>query len=139
MNDFWYRFKSQPWKDLGLASALTITIVAFAEILLTLCYVNSDVCRDSLSLILTPPLGGVFFIAAAVGVGALGVFLCEKWERVASLSLNVSSLWSLVLCLMVAIALKSFLIRLGLIVQLNEVSLIGIIVGVFWKGRPYWR
>ncbi len=138
MNDFWSSFKSQPWKDLGLASALTITLSTLAEILLVVCNNSSKVCQDSLSLIFAPPLGGIFVIAAAVGVGALGVYLCEKWERVANLSLNISSLWALVVCLMVAITLKSLLIPGGLL-GLNQVALMGIIVGVFWKGRPHWR
>lgn len=138
MNDFWYRFKSQPWKDLGLASALTVALAAIAEILIDLCRQNSQVCRNSLSFIFTYPLGILFVVAAAVGVGALGVYLCENWERVGNVSLNTASLWALVLCLIIAIGVKSFLIG-GLLLGFNQIALIGIMVGVFWKGRPYWR
>ena len=138
MNDFWYRFKSQPWKDLGLASALTVALAAIAEILIDLCRQNSQVCRNSLSFILISPLGILFVVAAAVGVGALGVYLCENWERVGNVSLNTASLWALVLCLIIVIGVKSFLIG-GLLLGFNEIALIGIMVGVFWKGRPYWR
>ncbi|MDJ0723655.1 MAG: peptide chain release factor 1 [Prochloraceae cyanobacterium] len=138
MNDFWYRFKSQPWRNLGLASALTVTLAALAEILLVLCNNSSKICHDSILFMFQPPLGQVFVIGAAVGVGALGVYLCENWERVAGVSLNTASLWSLVLCLMLAIGIKSFLLN-SLILDFSQVSLIGIMVGVFWKGRPYWR
>jgi len=138
MNDFWYRFKSQPWRNLGLASALTVTLAALAEILLVLCNNSSKICHDSILFMFQPPLGQVFVIAAAVGVGALGVYLCENWERVAGVSLNTASLWALVLCLMLAIGIKSFLLN-SLILGFSQVSLIGIMVGVFWKGRPYWR
>ncbi|NEP28299.1 MAG: peptide chain release factor 1, partial [Moorea sp. SIO3I6] len=77
------------------------------------------------------------FMAAAIGVGVLGVYICERWQS--QVFLKTSSLWALVLCLMVGLLLKSQLpIPFGL-VGFSMNAVIGVILGVFWKGRPYWR
>ncbi|NJL20421.1 MAG: hypothetical protein HC895_05705 [Leptolyngbyaceae cyanobacterium SM1_3_5] len=50
--------------------------------------------------------------------------------------LNVGVLWALVLCVMLSLLLKSLLLPTLLSGQL---ALVGIALGVFWKGRRYWR
>lgn len=76
-------------------------------------------------------------IATAVGIGALAVYLCERW--LPQVLLNTSSLWALVLCLLLGLVLKSLLPLPSLLLDLSQFTLVGVIVGVFWKGRPYWR
>ena len=74
--------------------------------------------------------------AVAVGVGALAVYLLERLDR---LSINTASLWTLVLCLALLLFLKSLLLPTVLVDVNNEIQLVGIVIGVFWKSRPYWR
>lgn len=76
-------------------------------------------------------------IATAVGIGTLAVYLCERW--LPQVLLNTSSLWALVLCLLLGLVLKSLLPLPSLLLDLSQFTLIGVILGVFWKGRPYWR
>jgi len=77
-------------------------------------------------------------VAAAIGLGALAVYLLER--QCTQVSINSSNLWALVPCLLLTLWLKSLLPldSFGLL-SLSESVLIGIIVGIFWKGRPYWR
>ena len=68
--------------------------------------------------------------------GALGVTLCERWPG--KIYLNTARLWALILCLLGGLAFKLLLPLPLELVQLSQEGLIGVVVGVFWKGRPYW-
>jgi hypothetical protein len=72
-----------------------------------------------------------------VGIGALAVYFLEYWQQ--QFLLNRVSLWVLVLCLLLGLVLKSFLRIPDNLASLSETALVGVTVGVFWKGRPYWR
>ena len=137
MNDPLRRFKLQPWRPLLLVSAITVVLVIVIELLLFWGFNQSEVVRSSLVLLFSPPLGLILPIIATVGVGALGVYICERWQT--QVVLNTSSLWALVLCLVVGLILKSLLPIPALLVDFSYYAVVGVIVGVFWKGRPYWR
>jgi hypothetical protein len=126
------RWKYQPWRSLLQVSGLTILIVIFLELLLSV----GD-RQGTLSTLYRPPLGTIVSFTTAVGVGAFAVYLLERFYP--QVFLTTSSLWALVPCLALVIFLKSLLPVPPLIVQLSYLHLIGVIVGVFWKGRPYWR
>jgi uncharacterized membrane protein len=81
-------------------------------------------------------MGILVDFAFVVGIGALAVYLLEKFYR---LSVNTAVLWALVLCLAVCLVVKSLLPIPDVLVKFNEIQLMGIAIGVFWKGRPYWR
>ncbi len=66
----------------------------------------------------------------------LAVIILEWYRQVI---INVSVLWALILCLALALVVKSLLPLPAVLVGLDEIQLITIVVGVFWKGRPYWR
>jgi hypothetical protein len=70
-------------------------------------------------------------------MGALAVYLLEWWQK--QWLLNNSTLWALVLCLFIGLLLKSFLPLPAIFLTASKASLISLAVGVFWKGRPYWR
>lgn len=127
------RLKFLPWLLLLQVSTLTTLIVAVLDFLLALEYTQSR----ALSLLYSPPLGILVTFAVAVGIGALAVYLLERLYR--QVTINTATLWALVLCLAVCLVLKSLLPIPAFIVNLNETQLIFIIIGVFWKGRPYWR
>ena len=90
----------------------------------------------SLFLLSSPIAAIVTAIDFLVGIGALAVYLLEKFYR---LSINTAVLWALVLCLAVCLIIKSLLPIPDVLVKFNEIQLMGIAIGVFWKGRPYWR
>ncbi len=136
MTDPLRRLKFLPWRSLIQVSALTTLIVVVLEFLLALGYTQTSVIRGTLSILYAPPLGLLMIIAAAVGVGALAVYLLERLYR--QMVINTASLWALVLCLAVFLFLKSLLLP-SVLVDLSQIQLVGIILGVFWKGRPYWR
>ena len=137
MNDPLRRFKSQPWKPLSQVAGLTTLLVILIEGVLSWILTQSDPLPRSLSPQSSTPLGIIVTVAAAVGVGILGVYICERWQSQAML--NTASLWALILCLIVGLVLKSLLPLPAILVRLSFNMVVGVVVGVFWKGRPYWH
>lgn len=129
--------KFLPWRSLLQVSALTTVIVVILEFILGLGYKQSDLIRRFLFLLWARPLGLLTTIAVGVGVGALAVYLLELFFK--QVFINSASLWALVLCLVVLLILKSLLPVSHFLVRLDEARFLGIVIGVFWKGRPYWR
>jgi hypothetical protein len=137
MTDPLRRLKFLPWRSLLQVSALTTIFVVVLEFLLTLGYTQSAVIRRTLSFLYAGPLGLLMTIATAIGVGALAVYLLERFYQ--QVIINTASLWALVLCLALFLFLKSLVPLMPILVNLEQIQLIGIILGIFWKGRPYWR
>lgn len=131
------RLKFLPWRSLFLLSSLITLIVIVLDILLTLGYNQSIAIRRALELLYAPPLGILVNLAVIVGIGALAVYLLEKLYP--KVIVNAATLWALVLCLAVCLVLKSLFVVPNVLVNFDETQLIGMMVGVFWKGRPYWR
>ncbi|MGD1704874.1 peptide chain release factor 1 [Dapis sp. BLCC M229] len=138
MNNIWQRLKNLPWQELSLVSFIaTLTVVA-SEVLLILSLTYFFVILKPLNMLFSSPIFGVLIpIGVAVGMGALAVYLLEWWQK--EWLLNNSSLWALVLCLFIGLLLKSFLPLPSILLSASKASLISLAVGVFWKGRPYWR
>lgn len=131
------RLKFLPWRSLIQVSALTTILVVVLEFLLTLGYTQSPTIKRTLSFLHAGPLGLLMTFAIAVGVGALAVYLLERFYQ--QVIINTASLWALVLCLVLFLLLKSLIPLMPILVTLGQIQLIGIILGIFWKGRPYWR
>jgi hypothetical protein len=136
MTDPLRRLKYLPWRSLLQVSGLTLLIVMVLEFLLASGATQSSGIYQLLSILYTPPLGTLILFAMGVGVGALAVYLLERFFP--QVFINAGSLWALVPCLALFIFLKS-LLPIPALVNLNYSQLIAIILGVFWKGRPYWR
>lgn len=137
MNDPLRRLKFLPWRSLFQVAAITAAIVIFLDVLLILGYTHLLALKQSLSLLYSPPLGLLVTFAVAIGVGALAVYLLEKLCKL--VTINSANLWALILCLAVVFVIKSLLPIPALLFSLDQLGLIGIILGVFWKGRRYWR
>ena len=137
MYDPWRRFKSQPWQPLLQVAVITTLLIVLLEGLLIVGFTQLEFFQRSLRVLFAPPLGLIVSIAAAVGVGVLGVTVCERWRS--PIILNVASLWALILCLIGGVLLKSLLPIPSLLVGLSYPTVVGVIIGVFWKGRPYWH
>ncbi|ERN41023.1 hypothetical protein KR51_00024430 [Rubidibacter lacunae KORDI 51-2] len=135
MSDYWRRFQKQLWGLLAQIAAAATVIAAIAEGLLIYAAVNISAIATVLEHIISSPFGFLLPFGASVAVGALGVLLCEHWRP--RLIPNVGNLWALVLCLIVGAWLKSYLLPQNLLLLTSQ-SVVGLIIGVFWKGRPYW-
>jgi len=137
VSNFLRRLKLLPWREMLQISALVNSIVIGLELFLGWGFTQSRGIRNILTLLYGPPLRILIPFATAVGMGALAVYLLEYWQQKSLLNRN--NLWVLALCVLLGLVLKSFLPVLPFLASLSEAALIGVTVGVFWKGRPYWR
>ncbi|QIZ72467.1 peptide chain release factor 1 [Oxynema aestuarii] len=129
--------KQLPWRSLlQVAAVATVALAALDFTLFWVAAVSASF-RHSLELLFAPPLGLAIALSVAVGFGAFGVLLGEQCY--APSFFNRSTLWALVFCLLLGVGVKSLLPLPSLLLSLSRLSLIGISLGVFWKGRPYWR
>jgi hypothetical protein len=137
VSNFLRRLKLLPWREMLQISALVNCIVVGLELFLVWGWIQSEVFGKIFTLLFGSPLGILIPFAIAVGMGALAVYFLEYWQQ--HFLLNRISLWVLVLCVLLGLVLKSFLPIPDNLASLSETALIGVTVGVFWKGRPYWR
>jgi hypothetical protein len=133
------RLKFLPWRSLFLLSSLVTLIVIVIDLLFIISYDLSPALARVISLMYGGSLGILVQFTGVVGVGALAVYLLEKFFS--NVSVNTGVLWALVFCLAVCLVLRAFVPVPERLVSLynNEMQLIAIVIGIFWKGRPYWR
>ena len=137
MRDPLRRLKFLPWRSLFQVAVLTNLIVAAIEFILVLGYIQSPIFSRAISLLYAPPLDILMTIAVAIGVGAMAVYILERWYQ--KVIINTATLWALVPCLALILFLKSLLPIPPLLVNLDQTQLMCMIVGIFWKGRPHWQ
>lgn len=132
------RLKYLPWIELLQVSLFTIGIaIALDWLFFQIAIVPA--IRPTIAQLLNSPFAFVIVLGAAVGVGALGVAVMERWFR--RIVISNASLWALVPCLALWLWLRSFLVVFPqlLLPPLTFESFICVVLGVFWKGKPYWR
>jgi hypothetical protein len=136
MRDPWRGFTQQPWtfllKIAGAATAIALAI----DLLLIASLVAETPLQFMIESLYREPINLFRPFVTAMGFGALGVTLCEGWPN--PIRLDTARLWALILCLLGGLALKGSLPLPLQFVELSQGGLIGIVMGVFWKGRPYW-
>ncbi len=135
MSDFLRRLKILPWQEMLQIAALVNLTVLGIELFLAW-GTKIPAISNALRLLYSSSLGILVPVAIAVGMGALAVYFLEYWQQ--QFLLNQTNLWLLVFCLFLGVFLKSLLLP-PFFISLSQATLIGIAVGVFWKGRPYWR
>ncbi len=137
------QLKYLPWTSLIIVASMTFAIVITVELVLWLTYNQLDegtqfTIINILSATLYSPLLSLFTVGAiGVGIGALAVFLLETVEK--QVFINAGVLWSLILCLIIGLIIRNYIPIPALLTGVNQLQLIGIILGVFWKGKRYWR
>lgn len=137
------QLKYLPWTSLFIVAGITFVIVTTIELLLGLTYSQLDentqfTIIKVLAATLYSPLLSLFTVGAiGVGIGALAVFLLETVEK--RVFINAGVLWSLILCLIIGLIIRNYLPIPALLTGVNQLQLMGIILGVFWKGKRYWR
>ncbi len=134
------RLKYLPWTELLQVAIVTVGFTIPIDWLLIQA-AKVPALRPSIAQLFNSPLSLLIFLGAAVGLGALAVAIMERWFR--RITITNASLWALVPCLVLWLWLRSFLPETVFPQLLTPVvsfeSLMGIILGVFWKGKPYWR
>lgn len=137
MRDPVYRLKIMPWGKLFQGAALTTVVAVLLDLALLILAVQVNLLARTLQLLFAPPLGIIMNIVVYVGVGVMGIRLLERFFP--QLSLNSANLWGFLFCLMVVMALTSFLPIPGLLIGASQGSVLGLLVGVFIGGMRYWR
>ena len=138
MNDPLRRLKFLPWISLLQISLITVLVAIAFDVLLVQIATAVPVILNLLTKLLNSPIGVLIRLAVPVGIGALAVAILERWFR--QVMIINSTLWALVPCVALWLLLKSFVqMPSALFPDLDILSLVGVVVGVFWKGRPYWR
>ncbi|MEG4800961.1 peptide chain release factor 1 [Microcoleus sp. ARI1-B5] len=130
------RLKFLPWREILLIAALVNSIVIGLELFLDWGFTQSPIIYNILVLFRGSVLGVFTPFAVAVGMGALAVYFMEYLQQ--QFLLNRTNLWILALCVFLGVFLKSIILG-SVCMRLLNTALIGVTVGVFWKGRPYWR
>ncbi len=138
MNDPLRRLKFLPWIPLLQISLISVLIVIALDVLLTRTVTAVPVILNLLSKLLLSPIGILIGLAIPVGIGALSVAILERWFQ--QVIITNATLWALVPCVALWLFLKSLVpFPTALVPDISIVSLVGVVLGVFWKGRPYWR
>ncbi|MCY7276879.1 MAG: peptide chain release factor 1 [Phormidesmis sp. CAN_BIN44] len=138
MNDPLRRLKFLPWIPLLQISLIAVLIAITLDVLLTRTAVAVPVILNLLSKLLSSPISVLIRLAVPVGIGALVVAILERWFR--QVIITNATLWALVPCVALWLFLKSLVpIPTALVPDIGIVSLVGVVLGIFWKGRPYWR
>jgi hypothetical protein len=130
------RLKQLPWLFLLQVAGLT-TIAALAIEFVFVLSAQIPAIAQVIRTLVSPAFGFITVFVVAMGVGALAVVILERLNRIA---INTASLWALVACLAIVLLLVQLLGLFPLnLVGLSYPQLIGIVLGVFLKGQPYWK
>lgn len=132
------RLRTLPWIVLLQVALVTVAIVVAFDLLIMQTFLLVPVALNLLVKLLNAPISLLISLAISVGIGALGVAILERWFR--QVMITNSTLWALVPCLALWLLLKSLLpLPPSIVPDLDIFQLTGIILGIFWKGRSYWR
>lgn len=135
MNPF-RRLAHLPWLVLLQVAAMAVVSVTVLEVALFAAMQQISGLAFAVQRIMTSVLSIVVLGAIAYGIGALAVLLFERLY--AHIRPDAGLLWALVGCLLVMVWIKT-LLPLPMLIALDQVVLVGILLGVFTTGRRYWR
>jgi hypothetical protein len=134
------KFDQIPWSETMQVAIVTVAVVVVLEQLLILgLTVMPATAADLIATTLTGGDRISFLLNLAIdgAIGALAVLLYERWQVMIRLNGNI--LWALVGCLILALFIRSALPLQIVVCELSQLSAIALLLGVFWKGRPYWK
>ncbi len=130
-------FQRLPWRSLLKISLATHLIIFGVETFLYLGYNHVFVIHNTLAILFSGPLALLMPIILGIGVGALAVYLLERFQP--QVYINTSILWGLLLYLLLGLIIKELFKLPSTLIDLSRYTLVGMALGIFWKGRPYWR
>ncbi len=129
------QFKRLPWRSLAQASIVVVLFVTVLEFGIDFGLQFPPV-NAALQLLFNPPLGLLTECAIAFGIGVLSVVALERIDRP---SIRAGSLWGLVFCIVIAFLIKGWSPIGNALFGLEQLQIGGLLVGIFWYARPYWR
>ncbi len=128
--------KYLPWRSLSLAAILAVATMKVIDFVLGKSLLNS--ASAFTELLLTPAGSLVVYLCEGLAIGGLGVLYLERVGRTGPIYAAV--LWALAFCLFLSLVLATYINIPGFGLQeVTQYQVMSIIVGVFWRGRPYWR
>ncbi len=125
-----------PWFVLLQVSVMAIISVTVLEVAFLIGIYQVPALEFAFGRIMASVLGIVVLGAIAYGTGALALLLLERLHR--HIHPDAGLLWALIGCLLLLVWVKS-LLPLPSLLELDQLALIGIMLGVFTTGRRYWR
>jgi hypothetical protein len=131
-NPFW-RLKTLPWLVLVQAALITVLIASLLDVLLAIALLQLPQPPTFLNGV----SGLLLIIVSAGGGGVLAVAVMET--IFARVLLNQGVLWALLACLTGLLWLKQWIPIPAVLVGLSYYQFVGMTVGLFSKGRRYWR
>lgn len=137
MNNPLQRLRQLPWVPLLLVALLTIFWASVIELILGFSSNYVALINQALVMLYTPPLNIIMNFAIAMGLGALAVVFVEIVYP--QLLINSGVLWALLLCLITILFTRSILPIPTVLLEPSYSMLIGNMLGIFIKGKPYWR
>jgi len=135
VNQPWRQLTQQPWGAMAGAAAMALALALAIDQAVTL--VAKSWQPFAMALMAVGQFGAIVLFAIGLGLGALAVYCAERLYP--QIRLHSGSLWALAACVGGELGLISLLPLPVLLLAFSELSVIGAIVGIFWKGRPYWR
>lgn len=93
--------KYLPWRSLTLAAILSVIVVKAADLWLVRILGQLGNTSVLMKFLLTPTGSTLLFFCVGLAIGSLGVLFLEKFE--ARRAIDSSSLWALVLCILISL------------------------------------
>ncbi|KGF73942.1 hypothetical protein DO97_06300 [Neosynechococcus sphagnicola sy1] len=131
------RLKLLPWKELLPVAALTTVVTLALDFLLFLGFEHLPPIHRMFQLLLSPGLGTLVVLGIGIAMGVLAVYALERLYQ--PILINAASLWALFFCVLLLVLCVRVLPLPGLILGQGSPVLFGVLLGIFWKGRPYCR
>lgn len=136
MRKFLDSLQRLPWRSLIYTALATVVVVTLLDVSFIVLSLTAPVTGRLLDILFNPPLGVFTQFALAMGIGALAVLLLERIDR---FCITTGSLWALAFCLIVGCLLRLLVPVASLFTPAGQFQFVAMIVGLFWKGRPYWH
>lgn len=129
--------KYLPWRSLFLAAILAVITMKAIDFLVSKSFDYTE--SSSFAELLSTKIGNLLFVfCGGLAIGGFGVLYLERMGRVGPI--YPSTLWALFLCLLISLWLSTYIPVEGRgLVDISELHVMSTILGVFWRGRPYWR
>ncbi|MDX2096309.1 MAG: hypothetical protein SFW36_00915 [Leptolyngbyaceae cyanobacterium bins.59] len=137
------KLKRLPWGLVFQVAIVINLIILIGEALILAGAEFSPAVRHAVEVLyVRPPFAPLTPIVIGLGVGALAVWIAERFFR--QLYLNLSTLWALygslvLLFLIKTVFLMIFPAFLPVLADFNGSTLTGLVLGIFWKGRSHYR
>lgn len=128
------------WGVLFTVAALTVFMASLADIGLRLMAAQIEQLRDAISMTQLPTLFVIRETIVGIIVGISAFSMLDRSTTATQVTINRLNLWSLILCVVVALGVRSFVPLYGIYISgFNLTLVVGVVLGVFWQSRRYWR